>query len=80
MAAVPANVFFDISGWQERVRGDGANIIADLRRLHESFPGRVCFGTDSPFYSFNLLLAEKQWIERVVPPFAGKWAELGEFL
>jgi predicted TIM-barrel fold metal-dependent hydrolase len=80
MAAVPANVLFDISGWQERVRGDGANIIADLSRLHDAFPGRVCFGTDSPFYSFNLLLAEKQWIERVVPPFAGRWAALGDSL
>lgn len=76
---VPSNVYFDISGWQERVRGDGANIIDDLTRLHAAFPGRVCFGTDSPFYSFNLIVSEKQWLERVVPPFKGKWAETESF-
>lgn len=71
--SVPSNVYFDISGWQERVRGDGANIIADLTRLHQAFPGRVCFATDSPFYSFNLIPSEKQWVERIVPPFFDKW-------
>lgn len=78
--AVPENVYFDISGWQERVRGDGANIIDDLTRLHAAFPSRVCFGTDSPFYSFNLIVSEKQWLERVVPPFKGKWAEMDSVL
>src|SRR5687767_2575327 len=72
--SVPPNIYFDISGWQERIRGDGKNILDDLSRLHQAFPGRVCFGTDSPFYSFNLVLSEKQWVDRVVPPFAGQWA------
>ena len=78
--SVPSNVYFDISGWQERIRGDGANIIADLTRLHAAFPGRVCFGTDSPFYSFNLIMSEKQWLERIVPPFNGKWADVEPLL
>lgn len=72
--SVPGNVYFDISGWQERIRGDGANIMADMANLHQAFPGRVCFGTDSPFYSFNLIPSEKQWVERVIPPFSSKWA------
>ncbi|MGO9138308.1 MAG: amidohydrolase family protein [Syntrophales bacterium] len=71
---IPGNVYFDISGWQERIQGDGTNIIVDLDRLHRAFPGRVCFGTDSPFYTFNLIPAEKQWTERVIPPFGNKWA------
>jgi predicted TIM-barrel fold metal-dependent hydrolase len=71
---VPDNVYFDVSGWQERVRADGSNIIVDLDRLHRAFPGRVCFGTDSPFYSFNLIPAEKQWMERVLPRFVDNWA------
>ncbi|OPY15867.1 MAG: Amidohydrolase [Syntrophus sp. PtaB.Bin138] len=73
---VPANIYFDISGWQERVQGNGANVLADLARLHRAFPGRVCFGTDSPFYSFNLIPSEKQWVERVVPAFPGQWARV----
>lgn len=74
--SVPDNIFFDISGWQERIVGDGSNIIADLSRLHTKFPGRVCFGTDSPFYSFNLVPSEKQWIDRVRPAFIDQWTEI----
>jgi len=73
---VPDNIYFDISGWQERIRGKGENILSDLAKLHAAFPGRVCFGTDSPFYSFNLVMSEKQWVERVVAPFSGKWANV----
>ncbi len=75
---VPPNVFFDISGWQERVRGDGQNVVDDLRRLSSAFPGRICFGTDSPFYSFNLLLAEQRWIERVEPVLRGEWVRFDD--
>lgn len=75
-SSIPDNVYFDISGWQERVQGDGANVIADLTRLHNSFPGRVCFGTDSPFYSFNLIPSEKQWVERVCLAFPDQWARV----
>jgi uncharacterized protein len=73
---LPSNIYFDISGWQERVRGDGTNILADLGRLHRAYPGRVCFGTDSPFYSFNLATTEKQWMQKVLTPFSGQWSEL----
>jgi hypothetical protein len=73
---VPANVYFDISGWQERIRGAGENIIEDMSRLHKAFPGRVCFGTDSPFYSFNLVLSEQRWLQRIFPQFSDSWAKL----
>ena len=62
---VPDNIYFDISGWQERIEGDGANILKDLLKLNHKFPGRICFGTDSPFYSFNLLPSEKNWVEKI---------------
>jgi hypothetical protein len=75
---VPPNVFFDISGWQERVRGDGQNVVDDLHTLRSAFPGRICFGTDSPFYSFNLLLAEQRWMERVEPVLRGEWVQFGD--
>jgi hypothetical protein len=74
--AVTPNVFFDTSGWQERVRGDGSNILADLRRLHAAFPGRLCFGTDSPFYSFNMVLSEKQWLDRMSQAQDVRWVSL----
>ena len=77
---VPGNIYFDISGWQERVQGDGANVIADLTRLHGAFPGRVCFGTDSPFYSFNMIPSEKQWVERIVPALSSRWARIEKSL
>lgn len=76
MTDVPRNVYFDISGWQERDGKEGTDILMDLAELHQSFPGRVCFGSDSPFYSFNLILSEKRWIQRVVPQFSGQWATL----
>lgn len=57
---VPENVYFDVSGWQ-----DWIDTISDLQRhlylLLRAFPGRVCFGTDSPFYTFNLDARELRW-------------------
>jgi len=64
---VPKNIYFDISGWQERIKGDGTNILNDLKTLNHKFPGRICFGTDSPFYSFNLVLSEINWVEKISP-------------
>jgi uncharacterized protein len=77
---VPANIYFDISGWQQRIRGNGTNIVADLLMLHEAFPGRVCFGTDSPFYTFNLVMWEKQWQKLIFPPLTGRWANVDAWL
>jgi predicted TIM-barrel fold metal-dependent hydrolase len=71
---LPRNVYFDLSGGQESIRGDGKNVIDDLTVLHQTFPGRVFFGTDSPFYSFNVSALEKRWFDRVVPPFSNQWA------
>ena len=77
---IPENIYFDISGWQERIQGDGSNIISDLAILHQSFPSRVFFGTDSPFYSFNMIATEKRWVDRVVPSFLEKWSALDAVL
>jgi len=77
---VPPNVFFDVSGWQERAQGDGDNIVSDLRKLAAAFPGHVCFGTDSPFYSFNLSQSEQKWKDKMEPVLPGQWATLDSLL
>jgi predicted TIM-barrel fold metal-dependent hydrolase len=61
----PGNIIFEISGWQEIVNGDQACLNEHLWGLLEAFPGRVYFGTDGPFYSFNLVPAERHWLEMV---------------
>ncbi len=61
----PRNLIFDISGWQELVGEDSALLSANLSSLLTTFPDRVCFGTDSPFYSYNLVAREKHWVEMV---------------
>ena len=55
-----------ISGWQEIVEGDADRLKKNLFPLMEAFPGRVYFGTDGPFYSFNLVASEQQWLRLVV--------------
>jgi predicted TIM-barrel fold metal-dependent hydrolase len=77
---VPPNVFFDVSGWQERAQGDGDNIVSDLRQLAAAFPGHVCFGTDSPFYGFNLSQPEQKWKDKMEPVLPGQWATLDSLL
>lgn len=62
---VPDNVFFDISGWQDWVGADGAMFQQHLNALLRAFPGRVCFGTDSPFFTYNLVSQEHRWTELV---------------
>jgi predicted TIM-barrel fold metal-dependent hydrolase len=64
-STVPPNVFFDISGWQELGARDPQRMRGDLEALVEAFPGRVFFGTDSPFYSYNLPAAESKWLTMV---------------
>ena len=79
-ADVPRNVFFDVSGWQERIRGDGQNVLADLRQLETVFPGRVCFGSDSPFYSFNLIPSEQKWLDTAASVLSGRGTRLDDLL
>jgi uncharacterized protein len=62
---VPANIYFDISGWQEMIRTQMELLPEYLSSLLRAFPGRVCFGTDSPFFSYNLAPQERWWIENV---------------
>jgi hypothetical protein len=37
----------------------------ELTELLKAFPGRICFGTDSPFSSFNLASSEAKWLRTV---------------
>lgn len=62
----PQNILFEISGWQEIVNGDQACLDKHLWGLLEAFPGRVYFGTDGPFYSFNLIATERHWLDMVL--------------
>jgi predicted TIM-barrel fold metal-dependent hydrolase len=62
---IPENIFFDISGWQELVGDDAGLLKSNLDRLLEAFPGRVGFGTDSPFFSYNLISQEARWLAMV---------------
>lgn len=58
----PPHLWFDISAWQERLASDGEGLKAELRQLLAQFPNRVFFGTDSPFYGFNMAFSEAKWI------------------
>ena len=62
---VPSNIYFDISGWQEMIRNRRELFAEYLSSLLRAFPGRVCFGTDSPFFSYNLAGQEKWWVENL---------------
>jgi uncharacterized protein len=58
----PPNLWFDISAWQERLPSDGKGLKAEIQQLLARFRNRVFFGTDSPFYGFNLAFSEAKWI------------------
>jgi predicted TIM-barrel fold metal-dependent hydrolase len=55
---LPSNLYFDIAGWQDMPEDE-------LDGLLEAFSGRVCFGTDSPFSSYNLPSSEARWLRTV---------------
>jgi predicted TIM-barrel fold metal-dependent hydrolase len=61
----PDNVVFEISGWQEIVNGDQERFDEHFWGLMSAFPKRVHFGTDGPFYSFNLVASERHWLDMV---------------
>ena len=67
----PENLYFDISGWQELVDGDFEKLTHLLDGILSYFPRRVFFGTDGPFYSFNLVAAEKHWLSMVLDYLKG---------
>lgn len=58
----PANLSFDISAWQDRLWDDTDALKTEILELLTTFPRRVFFGTDSPFYGFNLAVFESKWI------------------
>jgi predicted TIM-barrel fold metal-dependent hydrolase len=58
----PPNLWFDISAWQERLSNDGEGLKAEIQQLLAQFPNRVFFGTDSPFYGFNMAFSEAKWV------------------
>lgn len=62
---LPTNLYFDISAWQPGLRNDRANLLVRLSKLVRALPNRVCFGSDSPFFTFNLATSEKGWADFV---------------
>ena len=62
----PENVCFEISGWQELVNGNRDKLTELLQGILAAFPRRVHFGTDGPFYSFNLVASEEHWLSMVL--------------
>jgi uncharacterized protein len=76
---LPGNVRFDISGWQDLFDGRPELRAEALRRLVSAFPGRVCFGTDSPFFTYNLAASESAWL-RVVTESGIEPSELDSLL
>lgn len=77
----PANIYFDISGWQEILAADSTSFQSNFEELTTAFPGRVLFGSDSPFFTYNLPALEQRWLGAVqnysrglpVPSAAGLW-------
>jgi uncharacterized protein len=60
-----ANVMFDISGWQQFLATSAQTFHEHLGRLNQAFAGRVCFGSDAPFFSYNLASSETKWLNEV---------------
>lgn len=63
---LPKNIHCDISGWQALVGHDSDKLERDLFGLIAAFPERVHFGTDGPFYSYNLPASEQHWLNMVM--------------
>ncbi len=59
---VPDNLYFDIAAWQEIAAEDRTVFARELKAVVEAFPGRVFFGTDAPFYTYNVPMIEQRWI------------------
>jgi len=72
---VPDNLFFDISGWQELYDGNTEAQATALVHLCKVFTGRVCFGTDAPFYGYNFPIIEKRWREFIQRTIVGNLVE-----
>ncbi len=62
---LPTNLYFDISAWQPLLRSDPPTLLARLSKLVLAFPDRICFGSDSPFFTYNLATSEKGWVNFV---------------
>jgi predicted TIM-barrel fold metal-dependent hydrolase len=58
----PPNLWFDLSAWQDGLRREEEQLKTEIEQLLARFPNRVFFGTDSPFYGFNMVFSEMKWI------------------
>jgi predicted TIM-barrel fold metal-dependent hydrolase len=72
---LPTNLYFDISAWQPLLRDERATLLARLTKLVSAVPERVCFGSDSPFFTYNLAATEKSWGTFVTDFLAGLSSE-----
>jgi predicted TIM-barrel fold metal-dependent hydrolase len=59
------NVHFDVSGWQGWFARDPEQVSAELKAILTTFPGRVHFGSDGPFFTYNSVAAEQAWLATV---------------
>lgn len=60
---VPSNLFFDISGWQDQLAENREGLKTEIESILRTFRNRVFYGTDSPFYGYNIFSSESLWIE-----------------
>lgn len=73
--SMPSNLWFDVGGWQELYGGDVLAQATAIAQLCGVFPGRVAFGTDAPFYGFNMPLIEGRWSALVERAVGGRYVE-----
>jgi predicted TIM-barrel fold metal-dependent hydrolase len=66
----PRNLYYDISAWQPLLR-DRVQLLSMLTELVGAFPERVCYGSDGPFFTYNLASSEGGWISFVKDFLAG---------
>jgi predicted TIM-barrel fold metal-dependent hydrolase len=75
---LPPNLYFDISGWQQWLQADRQAVCVRLSKLIRAFPSRVCFGSDAPFFTYNMVSAEKAWLSLLSDFLAGLPSTLRE--
>jgi predicted TIM-barrel fold metal-dependent hydrolase len=62
---LPDNLYLDVSAWQPWLESEPAALDARLTKLIQNLPERVCYGSDGPFFTYNLVGSEKGWLTHV---------------
>jgi predicted TIM-barrel fold metal-dependent hydrolase len=62
------NLHVDCSGWQDWAYSDADRFRSMIAYLLEALgPERVLFGSDAPFYGYNMPMLEAKWLKRFRP-------------